>query len=474
TLGLLAVVAILAVRLWLLTQSEADLFVDESQYWLWGQELAFGYYSKPPLIGWVIRASTELGEISAFWVRAPAIVFHGISAVILMLAARQFTNATAAVLTGLAYLTVPGVVVGSLLISTDTILMPFYAVALALYIRLLDHPSRTTAIFMGVALGLAFMAKYAAIYFLISAFLVHVFHPTLRLRVAEAALALVACLITVSPNLVWNVMNDLSTWEHTLDNVDWVRPSDEPRLLNLFDRNGMIEFFLTQFAVFGPILFFVYLSLFWDSLRRGTPTAKLLVWFSAAPILMICLQALLSRAYGNWAAPAYVAASLLVVPWLLENRPRLLLASFVVNGIIAVGLPLATTQARTLQFEEDRLVFERYVGRADMSAYIGLTARQNNLTAIVSDNRDLLADLFYRKEQLDMEIYAIPPRNRAQNHYALKFPRPTPFPDEYLFVARQGRVPPCDAVIRELGRITPERGAYRGDTFVLSRVPAGC
>ncbi|MEO1548877.1 MAG: hypothetical protein AAFR93_00425 [Pseudomonadota bacterium] len=253
-----------------------------------------------------------------------------------------------------------------------------------------------------------------------------------------------------------------------------MRSSDEATPLNLFDRNGMVEFFLTQFAVFGPVLFFVYLSLAWDSLRRGAPAIKLLVWFSAVPILLICTQALLSRAYGNWAAPAYVAASLLVVPWLVQNRPRLLMVSFVINGIIAIGLPWATTQARTLQFEEDRLVLERYVGRADMTAFIGLTARQNDLNTIVSDNRDLLADLFYRKDQLGLEVFAIPPRSRAKNHYALKFPRPTPYPLPYLFVSREGRVPPCDAVIRELGRITPERGAYRGDTFVLSRVPAGC
>ncbi|MEO1548878.1 MAG: glycosyltransferase family 39 protein [Pseudomonadota bacterium] len=211
TLGLLALVAILAARLWVLAHSEADLFVDESQYWLWGQDLAFGYYSKPPLIGWVIRAATELGEVSAFWVRAPAVLFHGLSAIVLMLAARQITTAGAAVLTGLAYLTIPGVVVGSLLMSTDTILMPFYAAALALYIRLLDRPSIGTAALMGLCLGLAFMAKYAAAYFLISALMVHLFHPSLRLRWREAMAALLAFVVTISPNLVWNLLNDLST-----------------------------------------------------------------------------------------------------------------------------------------------------------------------------------------------------------------------------------------------------------------------
>ena len=45
-------VAITLARLVLLRFNRTDLFVDESQYWLWGYELAFGYYSKPPLIAW--------------------------------------------------------------------------------------------------------------------------------------------------------------------------------------------------------------------------------------------------------------------------------------------------------------------------------------------------------------------------------------------------------------------------------------
>ena len=73
-----AVVAALVVfRLALLPFAQAEVFVDEAQYWLWGQELDFGYYSKPPMIGWLLRGVTELaGSDSAFWLRAPAAVLQ--------------------------------------------------------------------------------------------------------------------------------------------------------------------------------------------------------------------------------------------------------------------------------------------------------------------------------------------------------------------------------------------------------------
>ena len=61
-LGLLGVALVTLWRLALLPFDRADLFVDDAQYWFWGQALDWGYYSKPPLIGWIIRLSTSLGS----------------------------------------------------------------------------------------------------------------------------------------------------------------------------------------------------------------------------------------------------------------------------------------------------------------------------------------------------------------------------------------------------------------------------
>src|SRR6476661_9799404 len=36
--------------------SVVDLFFDEAQYWVWSRDLAFGYFSKPPLLAWIIAA----------------------------------------------------------------------------------------------------------------------------------------------------------------------------------------------------------------------------------------------------------------------------------------------------------------------------------------------------------------------------------------------------------------------------------
>ncbi len=46
--------ASLAVRLYAVIISPLEPSVDEAQYWLWGQTPQLGYYSKPPLIAWIL------------------------------------------------------------------------------------------------------------------------------------------------------------------------------------------------------------------------------------------------------------------------------------------------------------------------------------------------------------------------------------------------------------------------------------
>ena len=107
-----------ALRILALAITPTDLFVDEAQYWFWGQNLDFGYYSKPPLIAWLIRFVTDLANSSdAFWVRVPAPFLHGLTAVLLgVFAARRFDFVTGAWVS-VGYVTLPIVAVGSFMMQ---------------------------------------------------------------------------------------------------------------------------------------------------------------------------------------------------------------------------------------------------------------------------------------------------------------------------------------------------------------------
>ncbi|MEL7115853.1 MAG: glycosyltransferase family 39 protein, partial [Pseudomonadota bacterium] len=288
--ALIGVGLITLARVVLLWFNKTDLFVDEAQYWLWGQELAFGYYSKPPLIGWVIRLSTEIGSNAEFWVRLPAPLFHAATALVLGAIAARLFDARAGVVVALGYVTLPMVAVGSLLISTDTIMFPFLAASLLFYLRMVQTPRVGLAVLCGLFLGLAFMAKYAAVYFVICAVIAA---PFFRPKLEMVLVALGAFLVTISPNLMWNMLNGLTTLQHTMDNADWVR---DPAARAGLNWDHLAEFFGAQFAVFGPVLMAALLILVARWARRSG-TERLLLIFSLPIIAIVCAQALLNQAY---------------------------------------------------------------------------------------------------------------------------------------------------------------------------------
>ena len=79
--------ASLAVRLYAVIISPLEPSVDEAQYWLWGQTPQLGYYSKPPLIAWILAGTSSVfdhqnfGQLLALRISAP--LFHTLTALFL-------------------------------------------------------------------------------------------------------------------------------------------------------------------------------------------------------------------------------------------------------------------------------------------------------------------------------------------------------------------------------------------------------
>ena len=59
--------------------AEFDLAADESYYWDWGRRPDWGYYSKPPMIGWLMGLVGWLSSNSEFAIRLAALGFGTVS-----------------------------------------------------------------------------------------------------------------------------------------------------------------------------------------------------------------------------------------------------------------------------------------------------------------------------------------------------------------------------------------------------------
>src|SRR3954471_8128877 len=78
--ALIAISAITLVRLAVLIVTPLQLYPDEAQYWWWAQTPDWGYFSKPPLIAWIVWLTTRLSD--AEWaIRLASPLLHAGTAV---------------------------------------------------------------------------------------------------------------------------------------------------------------------------------------------------------------------------------------------------------------------------------------------------------------------------------------------------------------------------------------------------------
>src|SRR5690348_3575606 len=101
--ALLGVAALTMLRVVWLASGKTDLYADEAQYWLWSLDPAFGYFSKPPLVAWVITATTALLGDTEFGIRFAAPFLHLATALLLFGVAHRLYDARIGCWTALAY-----------------------------------------------------------------------------------------------------------------------------------------------------------------------------------------------------------------------------------------------------------------------------------------------------------------------------------------------------------------------------------
>jgi 4-amino-4-deoxy-L-arabinose transferase-like glycosyltransferase len=427
---LLILGTLLAVRLIVLVFAKTDLFFDEAQYWYWSRDLAFGYFSKPPLVAWLIRAATELCGDAEWCVRAPSPILYTVTSIFVFLAARALYDARIGFWSAVVFATLPAASFSSLLISTDVPLLLFWTIAFYGWIRLVETKEMRFAILVGVSLGFGLLAKYAAAYFLLCVAIDAWRDQRAReaLRGGRGLVALGLALLLIAPNLVWNANNSFATLSHTAANAGW------KDVLNL---GSALEFFGSQFAVFGPILFASLIIVAWRALRRGCeqPECRLLA-FSIPVILLLIVQALLSRALANWAAAAYPAATILVTAVLLREWPRLFRISLWLHvgaAVVMTFAPLFAPRITALTGPELN-PYARVLGWRDLAASTERVAEAQGAKSLLADNREVTAELLYylRNSRLPVAIWFR--EDIPRNHFEMTLPFKEGAPEPVLYV----------------------------------------
>ncbi|RLA98244.1 MAG: glycosyl transferase family 39, partial [Deltaproteobacteria bacterium] len=138
-----------------------DLAPDEAYYWLWSKRLSWGYYSKPPLVAWLIRLSTSLGGDTPFFVRLGAPIFSFISSLALFYFAKGLFGPRVGFWAFLLSNLTAASPVGAMIMTIDAPLIAFWGLTLLFLLPALRGKGAFWYL-SGICLGLGLLSKYAA------------------------------------------------------------------------------------------------------------------------------------------------------------------------------------------------------------------------------------------------------------------------------------------------------------------------
>ncbi|HWB51684.1 MAG TPA: glycosyltransferase family 39 protein [Stellaceae bacterium] len=463
-LAVAALAALTAARLvWLAVQT-AGLYPDEAQYWFWSRHLALGYYSKPPLVAWVIALTTALAGNSEFAVRLSAPLLHAAAAGFVYVVGARLYDRRLGFCAALAYATLPGVSFSAYLISTDAVLLPCWAAALYAFIRAREEDDWRWWIATGIAVGLGLLAKYAMVYWLLSAVIFVLSSRGERHHGRGLAAALAIAALFYLPNLWWNWSHGFATYVHTRNNAELGGPLFHPRAL--------LEFLVSQLGVFGPIYAVALLAIAAAPLRRAGPPARLLLAFTWPTLAIVTTVGLLSRAQPNWAAPAYVSAVVAVAAMLARRWRRIFIVAIVLHVAAAVavfgGSELAAAPGSRIPAKLDPL--HRLRGWRTLGQQVGQELAAHPGLRLMADDREILAALVYYVHPHPLDAVAWDPIPGISNQWDLDNNLSGHRGESFLAVTIHnvaGQMHPAFADVTRLKTITTTTGPGGGRTYTL-------
>lgn len=425
------------ITLWRVVQlmtAPHTLFFDEAQYWSWALDPDFGYFSKPPMVAWVIWLTTSVFDHDEWAVRLGSPLIHSGTAIFVWAIARRLFNDEAAFWSGLSYVLLPGVAFSAGIVSTDVQLLFFWAGAIYCFVRLIEGgaPAKWW-LALGLMLGLGLLSKYTMVLFVGCAGLYILLHKDQWhwLRSPWLYVSLALAFLIYLPNLLWNASNDFISFQHTAENANLGG--------QLINPDKFAEFFGSQFGVFGP---FMMIGLMWMLVRWRTtfahPNLRVLLILSLPVLAMMLGQSLLSRAHPNWAAVTYVGASIAVVAWAhLNGRMILIYASLILHLVASIFVYNydAILNLTGTQVSSKLDPFKRVRGWDILGDKIVAKLNEHPGYGLITNSRKSIAEMKYYGGPVGREAIKWNPRQIVGDHYDLVTTLNDKIGDDFLFLA---------------------------------------
>lgn len=335
-------------RIYYILHGPIDLSPDEAHYWEWSRRPDFSYYSKGPMIAYLILLGTSLLGDNIVGIRLMAVIFSSLSSILLFKLVmamnknpeHQELYSSRALLSAILLQIIPLFSPFGVIFTIDPPFVFFWILSLYLFWKAIDEGSFLRWGILGISIGLGLITKYTMAFFLICSFLFLIFsNKRYLLRTPMPYLSLALSSILFSPVIFWNYKHEWVTLKHT---------AGQAHLSTGLSINfqTFLEFIASQIGVITPLIFFMMFYAIIKIKKEEGIKPAFLFYFSIPIIAFFILKSLHAKVQANWAMTGYITAIIAFSIFYLKSdssikglfrfkRPKL--------TIISIALPIFIT-----------------------------------------------------------------------------------------------------------------------------------
>ncbi len=307
-------IALGVFRVLLLGVLPLELAPDEAYYWDWSRQLDYGYYSKPPMIAWLLAGTQVLLGSSEWALRVPAALLSALGLWAAYGLSRDLYDARVAKWTLATMAVSPANAALGMLMTIDAPFLCSWIFALWTSYRCFGGPRIDWKWWwpavVSTGLGLLSKQTMVAIIPLWLAWLTVRRQQPFPFKPFVSWAAASLCFLT--PVFVWNVQHQWVTVQHTSEHF---RPELIPWHRHL---TYYVEFVAGQAALISPGIYLLTVLAGLAGVatwRRQADRERLLLTFGMLPMLAVTGLSFLQRVQPNWPGAFQLTTIILAAAW---------------------------------------------------------------------------------------------------------------------------------------------------------------
>ena len=404
----LLIFIILCIRIVGLYFSPLEVQGDEAQYWYWSTYFDWGYYSKPPLVAWIIGLFTSIFGNSIFILKLPSLLAHFLTSLVLFNLSKVFNrNTEESLWLSITYLLFFAVSLSSNIISTDPFLLLFWSSSLLFFKICLNKKSIKNIILTSIFVALGFYAKYAMIYFFLCSIILILFTDNKKELIKSILIISFFVLILISPHLYWLYSTNWVTFIHTGDNFNWNA--------SLYNFEQLFNFIVSQFFISTPIILFIFIKQFAKT-KKFIQSYSFEISYSLPILVLITAQSFISRANANWSSVAFIGVSMIAVNILYKNYKKIFLLNTAIGLVVLILVSIFIINPPNIS------PFNKLQGMKDAAKEIQFLDESLNTDYIVFDDRMNIAKFLYYLPSKSKKLRYLSYGNYPGNHFEMLMP----------------------------------------------------